>query len=105
MVQPAKHWRGKHLSCCLDSSGDGRVALERVVRAALVVVDLIRAQRAQPVPSPIGMMWSVHSRRMLPITRSTYAFCQGDCGAEIRGSMFITLSLRRNAQARAAFGP
>jgi len=31
--------------------------------------------------SPTTMTWSRQSRRMVPITRSQYGFCQGDCGA------------------------
>ena len=33
------------------------------------------------------MMWSRHSRRMDPISRSTYGFCHGDRGAEITSSI------------------
>ena len=31
---------------------------------------------------PNGMMWSVHSRRSDPMTRSANAFCHGDRGAD-----------------------
>ncbi len=54
MVLPAEYGRRDDLSRSLDSSRDGRIAIERVVRAALVVVDLIRAQRALQVPLPHG---------------------------------------------------
>jgi|SRR6516225_6089817 len=36
--------------------------------------------RRRPV-SFSTIMWSKHSRRIERIKRSTYAFCQGDCGA------------------------
>jgi len=33
-------------------------------------------------------MWFEHSRRMEPITRSAYAFCQGERGARVANSSF-----------------
>jgi hypothetical protein len=33
------------------------------------------------------MMWSKHSRRTEPISRSTYGFCHGDRGAVITSSI------------------
>src|ERR1700726_3334030 len=33
------------------------------------------------------MMWSKHSRRMEPISRSTYGFCHGERGALITSSI------------------
>src|SRR6476619_7661180 len=59
----------------------GRVFVQRPVRPNAVIVACIGAQHAPQMPSPTTMMWSRHSRRMDPISRSAKPFCQGDRGA------------------------
>ena len=48
--------------------------------ASMVVVD-VRGEHAAQMAFVGDYMWSRHSRRIEPITRSTYAFCHGERGA------------------------
>src|SRR5207245_3075092 len=47
--------------------------------------------------SPITTTWSRHSRRIEPITRSAYAFCHGERGANHRLPDLQRLGLARKA--------
>ena len=42
-------------------------------------------------------MWSRHSRRIEPITRSTYAFCQGERGAVMTSVIPIASTRLQNS--------
>jgi hypothetical protein len=46
-----------------------------------VIVANIRTEHAAQPSSSTIITWSKHSLRIEPITRSTYALCQGDLGA------------------------
>ena len=49
-MQPTEHRRRDHLARSLDSSRDWRVAIERLMGPALIVVGDVLAQRGQQVP-------------------------------------------------------
>ena len=58
----------------------GRVP-EAVDLRPIVVVDVLRQHLGQMLFAPTTTTWSRHSHRIEPITRSAYAFCQGERGA------------------------
>jgi hypothetical protein len=58
-----------------------RVLVQGEVCSGTVVVEEIVAQQGRRWASFSTTMWSRHSRRRVPMSRSTYGFCQGDLGA------------------------
>jgi len=46
----------------------------------------------------VTITWSRHSRRIEPITRSTYGFCQGDRGAVTTSVMLIASTRQRRSE-------
>jgi len=104
-MQPAEHRRGTHISRCLDSSGDGRVAVERVVRARLIEVGLVFPQRPKQVLLPhrddvIGALASDAANQSFDM--GVLPGRSWRCNERFDPHAFI---LRQNAQARAGFGP
>ena len=83
MMEASDHGRLDYpaLSRCSTSLGSGRVLLQREVCSGPMVVVRYRLSRRRRWVSFSTTTWSRHSRRSVPMRRSTYGFCQGDRGA------------------------
>src|SRR5258707_15131903 len=81
----------------VDRSMDWGVFVQRQVSPELVVIRDVGCDDAAEMSSPNTRRWSRHSRRIEPISRSTYPFCQGDRGAV--GRSRIPMLLRRRVTA------
>ena len=68
-------------------SGVRSVLLQGEMSPRLVIILQERFHGRYSEASLNTIMWSRHSRRRVPITRSTYARCQGERGADSTGSM------------------
>src|ERR1700685_3747153 len=60
---------------------------QRQMSSGVVVVGKITSQSPRNDLSFHTMTWSKHSRRMEPISRSTYGFCHGERGAVVTSSI------------------
>src|SRR5438067_10041638 len=82
----------------LDGAWLRRILLEREMPSRAVVVAEVTVQATTEVSSFRTITWSRSSRRMVPITRSTKAFCQGERGAVRTSAMLIPFAQRRKSR-------
>src|SRR5260221_11142948 len=61
-----------------DGPSAGRIPPERNVGPNLIVIGRVFREDSPKVLSVNTSKWSVHSRRIEPIKRSAYPFCQGE---------------------------
>jgi len=57
------------------------ILVQRAMNARFIIIRGIPTQDPAQVRPPNTIMWSRHSRRIVPISLSTYGFCRGDRGA------------------------
>ena len=65
----------------LNRARNRRILVQGSMRSDVAVIVRIGSQDLARVTQPKTMMWSRHSRRIDPISRSAKPFCQGEAGA------------------------
>jgi hypothetical protein len=97
VVQSAEDRQGYNSSGRMDGSGDRSVLDKGQMRSSDVVVFRIRAEHMAQMSLPEDEDVIKHSRRIEPISRSTWPFCQGDRGAVGLSRMPMARMRRVNA--------
>jgi hypothetical protein len=80
MVQSTKQRPHLNAPGALDVPPDGCILAQRQMREHRVVMLHVTFEDMAQVLLACHTMWSRHSRRIEPIRRSAYPFCQGDRG-------------------------
>ena len=81
MMQSAKNRNSGNPAADLNRTREWRILVQRQVSSRFDVIASVRFQNLTQMASPRTMMWSTHSRRIDPISRSAKPFCQGEAGA------------------------
>src|SRR6266404_1805926 len=84
MVEPADFRNGNDVPYLrwLDAARLWRVLVQSQMRPASLIIAAKLFQMATQLVSLKTMTWSRHSRRIVPMTRSTYARCHGERRAD-----------------------
>ena len=81
----------------LNDARDRRVLLQREVSPRFIIVSGVGSNDATQVRFAEHRLWSMHSRRIEPISRSTCPFCQGERAAVGRLRVPIARTRRMKA--------
>jgi hypothetical protein len=85
----------------LNWARNRRILVQRSVRSDAIVIVDVGFQDPTQMHLAQAMMWSTHSRRIDPISRSAKPFCQGEAGA----AGLSRMPMARNRRDDAAIDP
>jgi hypothetical protein len=81
VMQSAKDCQGQNAPDVLDGSGDWCILAKDMRSSGLVKLGVSAEHVTQMLLAEHDHMITTHSRRIEPISRSAWPFCQGDRGA------------------------
>src|SRR5215469_2586228 len=81
VMKAAKDGLGCDDAEALNRPMERGILVQRAMNARFIIIHGILPRIRRRCASPNTIMWSRHSRRIVPISLSTYGFCHGERGA------------------------